>query len=165
MVLLNLTYLHCLQHSFFEHLFKFYWDKNTKLRSFTFFIVNKNSLLKECCKQCRYIMFKGTMTKWLVQKLTQGTTQKLLTTSWRNRHLEKLYCCVFRILIFFYFLFYWEFPKRILQEMLSYRLGTVNDFHLEFKPVLSYSKPQTFSTCFVEEKERQNAFNLSNQAT
>ena len=23
-------------------------------------------------------MFKGTMTKWLVQKLTQGTTQKLL---------------------------------------------------------------------------------------
>ena len=33
---------------------------------------------KECCKQCRYVMFKGTMTKWPVQKLTQGTTQKLL---------------------------------------------------------------------------------------
>jgi len=33
---------------------------------------------KECCKQCRYVMFKGTMTKWLVQKLAQGTTQKLL---------------------------------------------------------------------------------------
>ena len=32
-------------------------------------------------------MFKGTMTKWPVQKLTQGTTQKL-TTSRRNRHLE-----------------------------------------------------------------------------
>ena len=30
---------------------------------------------KECCKQCRYVMFKGTMTKWPVQKLTQGTTQ------------------------------------------------------------------------------------------
>jgi len=30
---------------------------------------------KECCKQCRYAMFKGTMTKWPVQKLTQGTTQ------------------------------------------------------------------------------------------
>ena len=30
--------------------------------------------------------------------------------------------------------------------MLSYRLGTVNDFHWEFKPVLSYSKPHTFST-------------------
>jgi len=26
---------------------------------------------KECCKQCRYVMFKGTMTKWLVQILTQ----------------------------------------------------------------------------------------------
>jgi len=46
--------------------------------------------------------------------------------------------------------------------MLSYRLGTVNDFHWEFKPVLSYSKPHTFSTFCGEEKERKNAFNLSN---
>jgi len=44
--------------------------------------------------------------------------------------------------------------------MLSYRLGTVNDFHWEFKPVLSYSKPHTFLTFFGEEKEK-NAFNLS----
>jgi len=49
--------------------------------------------------------------------------------------------------------------------MLSYRLGTVNDFHWGFKPVLSYCKPNTFSTFFGEEKERKNAFNLSNQAT
>ena len=49
--------------------------------------------------------------------------------------------------------------------MLSYRLGTVNDFYCEFKPVLSYSKPHTFSTIFGEVKERKNAFNLSNQAT
>ena len=27
--------------------------------------------------------------------------------------------------------------------MLSYRLGTVTDFHWELKPVLSYSKPNT----------------------
>jgi len=40
--------------------------------------------------------------------------------------------------------------------MLSYRLGTVNDFHWEFKPFLSYSKPHTFSTSFEEEKERKN---------
>jgi len=46
---------------------------------------------------------------------------------------------------------------------LSYRLGTINDFHWEFKPVLSYSKPHTFSTFFGEEKERKNAFNFSNQ--
>ena len=43
--------------------------------------------------------------------------------------------------------------------------GTVNDFHWEFKPVLSYSKPHTFSTSLGEENERKNAFNLSNQAT
>jgi len=49
--------------------------------------------------------------------------------------------------------------------MLSYRLGTVNDFHWGFKSVLSYSKPQTFSTFFGEEKERKDALNLSNQAT
>jgi len=49
--------------------------------------------------------------------------------------------------------------------MLSYRLGTVNDFHWGFKPVLIYSKPHTFSTFFGEEKEGKNAFNLSNQAT
>jgi len=42
---------------------------------------------------------------------------------------------------------------------LSYRLGTVNDFHWGFKPVLSYSKPHTFSTSLGEEKERKNAFN------
>jgi len=46
--------------------------------------------------------------------------------------------------------------------MLSYRLGTVNDFLWGFKPVLSYSKPHTFSACFGEEKERKIAFNLSN---
>ena len=48
--------------------------------------------------------------------------------------------------------------------MLRYRLGTVNVFHWGFKPVLSYSKPHTFSTSLGEEKERKNAFNLSNQA-
>jgi len=25
---------------------------------------------KECCQQCRYVKFKGTMTKWQVRKLT-----------------------------------------------------------------------------------------------
>ena len=38
--------------------------------------------------------------------------------------------------------------------MLIYRLGTVNDCHWEFKSVLSYSKPHTFSTFFGEGKER-----------
>ena len=30
---------------------------------------------KECCKQCRYVKFKGIMTKWHVQKPTHRTTQ------------------------------------------------------------------------------------------
>jgi len=47
---------------------------------------------------------------------------------------------------FFYFIFYLYIPKWILQEILNNRLGTVNDFHWEFKPVLSYSKPHPFST-------------------
>jgi len=38
--------------------------------------------------------------------------------------------------------------------MLSNRLGTVNDFHWGFKPVLSYSKPHTVFTFFGEEKEK-----------
>jgi len=37
--------------------------------------------------------------------------------------------------------------------MLSYRLGTVNYFHLGIKPVLIYSKPHNFLKHFGEEKE------------
>jgi len=36
------------------------------------------ALFKEWCKQCRYVKFKPTMTKWCVQKPTQRTTQKYL---------------------------------------------------------------------------------------
>jgi len=45
---------------------------------------------KECCKQCGYVKFRGTMTKWPVQNLTQRTTEKHVqhhdTTEhvWRN---------------------------------------------------------------------------------
>ena len=44
--------------------------------------------------------------------------------------------------------------------MLSYRLGTVNDIHWEFKLVLSYSKPHTFST-FLEKKKKAKMYLLS----
>jgi len=44
--------------------------------------------------------------------------------------------------------------------MLNYRLGTVNDFLWEFKPVLSYSKPHTFSTLFGEEQEKICIYSL-----
>jgi len=64
---------------------------------------------------------------------------------------------------FFYSIFIDNFLNEFSKK--CYRLGTVNDFYWEFKPVLSYSKPHTFSTFFKEEKERKDAFNLSNQAT
>jgi len=37
--------------------------------------------------------------------------------------------------------------------MLSYRLGTVNDFHWGLKSVFSYSKSHTLLTFFGGEKE------------
>ena len=45
---------------------------------------------KECCKQCRYVMFKGTLTKWPVQKLTQGTTQKEGTHVIKRQKVESI---------------------------------------------------------------------------
>jgi len=45
--------------------------------------------------------------------------------------------------------------------MLSYRLGTVNDFHWGFKPVFRYSKPHSYSTFIGEEKENQLCINTS----
>ena len=47
---------------------------------------------KECCKQSRYVKFKGTLTKWPVQKLTHRTTQK-------HRHLEKKMCFLYDLLL------------------------------------------------------------------
>ena len=36
--------------------------------------------------------------------------------------------------------------------MLSYRLGTVNDFHCGIKQVLGYSQPHIYFTCIGEKK-------------
>jgi len=68
--------------------------------------------------------------------------------------LNKLFFVYFA---FFYFLW---FLKWYLQEMLSYRLGTVNDFHWGFKPLLTYSKPHTYSTFIWEEKENICIYSL-----
>ena len=37
------------------------------------------------------------------------------------------------------FIFYLQFLKWFLQQMLSYRLGTVNNFHWGFRPVVNYN--------------------------
>jgi len=58
-------------------------------------------------------MFKGTMTKWPVQKLTQWTTQNLLQHhDGRNRHLENIYFLFFG---FFFFIFF--FIDNFLKEL------------------------------------------------
>jgi len=60
-------------------------------------------------------MFKGTMTKWPVQKLTQGTTQKLLqhhdaTDIW------KTYFLCFSDFSFFIFFFIDNFLKEFSKK-------------------------------------------------
>jgi len=49
-------------------------------------------------------MFKGTMTKWAVQKLAQGTTQILLQHH-DATDIDKTYIFVFFGFFIFYFLF------------------------------------------------------------
>jgi len=69
----------------------------------------------------------------------------------RNIHKEITIFCVFRIFLFFIFNF--QLLKGLLQKMLNYRLGTVNEKHWGFKKVFRCSKPYTFSTFSGEEKE------------
>jgi len=67
-----------LQHAVSVHAHNVVTDKAMVLQQNNHLYKLKRCSNKECCKQCRYVMFKGTMTKWPVQKLAQGTTQKLL---------------------------------------------------------------------------------------
>ena len=78
-------------------------------------------------------MFKCTITKWPVQKRTHRTTQKNVQQHDATYIYNNFIFMSFGFFVF-YFLFYLNFLKWILQEMLSYRLGTVNDFYWEFSP-------------------------------
>jgi len=57
----------------------------------------KKCSMKECCKQCRYVKFKGTITKWPVHKQTHRTTQKHVEHQDATDIHKKLLICVFRI--------------------------------------------------------------------
>jgi len=48
---------------------------------------------KECCKQCRYVMFKGTMTNWPVKKLTQGTIQNSYNIMTQQTFRQTIFLC------------------------------------------------------------------------
>jgi len=89
------------------------------------------------------------MTKWSVQKQTHRKTQKHVEHQDATDIQKKYY------IFGFYLLYFLLFIKWFLQEMLSYILGTANDFYWGFKPVWSYSKPHTFSTIFGEENVKQ----------
>jgi len=65
----------------------------------------------------------GTMTKWPVQKHT--VHNKTRSIQRRNRHLEKKYFMFFGF--FYFFIFIFQLLKGLFQNMLNYRLGTVNE--------------------------------------
>ena len=46
------------------------------LNKFTLQYEFKRCSKKDCCKQCRYVKYKGNKTKWAVQKPTHRTTEK-----------------------------------------------------------------------------------------
>jgi len=119
------------------------WKWHTFKHQYKLMRCSKN----KCCKQCRHVKFKGTMTKLPVQKQTLRTAQTYTEPQDATDIQSQLFFVFFR---FFYFVLYKWCLKWFLQEMLSYRLGTVNYFHWAFKPVLSYSKQHTLSTFFGE---------------
>jgi len=79
----------------------------------------------------------GTMTKCPVQKHTEHHKTRSIQT--RKRYKE---------ITFFVFFGFSDFQllKGLIQNMLNYRLGTVNEKHWGFKPVFRCSKPHTYST-------------------
>jgi len=50
---------------------------------------------KECCKQCRHVKFKDTMTKWPIHKQTHRTTQKHAE---HEDATDILFCCIYNFL-------------------------------------------------------------------
>jgi len=60
------------------------------------------------------------------------------------------------------FILNFQLLKGLLQKMLNYRLGTVNEKHWGFKPVF---RCFTFSTFSGEEKEKKCPFVLLKKAT
>jgi len=76
-------------------------------------------------KQCGQVKFMGTMTKWPVQKHTEH--HKTRSIQRRNRHKEKNIFFVFFGFFCSFYIFNFPLLKGLLQKMLNYRLGTVNE--------------------------------------
>ena len=100
------------------------------------------------CKQWRQIKLKGATTKWPVRNQKHRTAQNTHESKRQQTFRNNSLCVFFGILIFL--ISYLYFIKRLLQEMSSYRLGTV----------LSHRKPHTFST-FIGKKTKTCALTCS----
>jgi len=91
---------------------------------------------KKCCEQCRHVKFKDTMTKGPVEKQTLRTAQNTQSTKTQHTLWQHNYFCVVRM--FLILLFIYIFLKWFLQEILSYRLGTVkSNIDYQNAPLLS----------------------------
>ena len=116
-------------------------------------ITDRNTNWRDVQKKMLHTMnqVQGHHEKMARTKTKTQNNTKTRRTLRRNRHVENNNNYFFEFFWFFFFFlsfFYKKVLSWFLQEMLSYRLGTVIDFHWVFKPVLSDSKPHTFSTCF-----------------
>jgi len=79
---------------------------------------------KECCKQCKYVKFNGTMTKWPVQKLTHRTIQKHVQHHDATGIRKIIFLC-FSDFPFFFSFFIYYFLEYILQQLSNMHLFTV----------------------------------------
>jgi len=80
---------------------------------------------KECCKQCRHVKFKGTMTKWPVYKQTHRTTQKRLKhQDATDIQKQNYFCWVF----IFHFSFYFNFIQNYNAIVILKQMFKINSF-------------------------------------
>ena len=81
----------CLQNSVYLH------QNHVNIRKL------KRFLTIECCKQCRHVKFKGTMTKWPVHKQTHRAAQNTQNIK-QNIIQNKLFYVFFWLFYFFFWL-------------------------------------------------------------
>ena len=94
----------------------------------------------------------GQHDKMGVQKHTEH--HKTRRKQRRNRHKENNYFLFF--FDFLFLIFNFQLIKGLLQKMLNYRIGTVNEKHWGFKQVFRCSKPHTFSTFKFNSQQEVN---------
>jgi len=109
----------------------------------------KRCLKKECCKQCRHVRFKGTMTIWPAHKQTHRTTQKHIDHQYAIDIDKKLFLCFSDFSFFLLFCIY---------NFLNFSSNTCSVTTLTFiwvnlnQFLFKANKPHTFWTFFWRRK-------------